>query len=440
MEKLVRELGAVAFLTLCVGQGWAQQKSIDLRQASQYFAEMKAASGRDSGHLWGHPLYGPMLFVDPDTRFGVANQWDGEGKLSPQGDVFIGRVPPDLGVANTALNWAGVTWTLVMWPLPEHRRDRVRLMAHECFHRVQPQLGIQPAGDVLNSQLDTRDGRTWLQLEFRALQRALWASGLERQHAIADALYFRAYRRSLFPDSGPRENSLEINEGLAEYTGVVLASQSNGEAMSLAEVTLQLAPERSSFVRTFAYVTGPAYGYLLDQSGQSWRSKLQVSSDLSQVLAAKYHIAASPVAQSEAVRRAQAYDGDEMIALENNREAGRQKLVADATARFIDGPVLILPLGPEVQYTFDPNGLMAIDDNTTLYPTTQVTDEWGILRVDNGALLVRDKERPVRAQVPAPTGANLQEGDGWKLDLKPGWKLEKGQRPGDRIVVKATGN
>jgi hypothetical protein len=436
MERFVRKLVAAAFLGVSLGQGWAQQKSIDLRQASQYFAEMKAASDRDSGHLWKHSLDGPMLFVDPDTQFAVANQRDGQGKLTPQGDAFIGTVPPDLGVANTSLNWAGVTWTLVTWPLPEHRRDRVRLMAHECFHRIEPQLGIQPAGDVLNSQLDTRDGRTWLQLEFRALERAVWANGLERRDAIADALYFRAHRRALFPGSGPREDALEMNEGLAEYTGVMLAAQSAGEAMSLAEVTLQLAPQRSSFVRTFAYVTGPAYGYLLDQSGQSWRPKLQASSDLSQILAAAYRIENSPVTQSEAIRRAQSYDGDEIIALENNREATRKKLVADATARLIDGPVLILPLSPDVQYTFDPNTVLAIDDNSALYPTAQVTDEWGTLRVENGALLVRDNGRPVRAQVPAPAGANLREGDGWKLDFKPGWKVEKGQRPGDWIVVK----
>jgi len=209
--------------------------------------------------------------------------------------------------------------------------------------------------------------------------------------------------------------------------------------MSLAEATLQSAQERSSFLRTFAYVTGPAYGYLLDRSGQPWRSKLQASSDLSQVLAAAYQVDASPVTQSEAVRRAQAYDGDEIITLENDREAGRQKLIADAKARLIDGPLLILPLSPDVQYTFDPNTLLAIDDNNTLYPTAQVTDEWGTLRVENGALLVRDKGRLVRAQVPAPADANSPQGDGWKLDLKLGWKLEKGARPGDRILVKATG-
>jgi hypothetical protein len=439
MRQLVRIFSAAALVALCAAQGWAQQTPIDLRQAFQYFAEMMAASDRDSAHLWGRLLYGPMLFVDPDTRFAVGNQRDSEGKLTPQGGVFTGSVPPELGLANTAVNWAGVTWTMVVWPLPEYRRDRIRLMAHECFHRIQPQLGFQPAGDVLNSQLETRDGRTWLLLEFYALERALWASGLERRHAIADVIYFRAYRRSLFPGSGPRENDLEINEGLAEYTGVKLAARSAGEVMSLAEVRLQLAPERGSFVRSFAYVTGPAYGYLLDQSGLAWRRKLQTGSDLSQILAAAYHVSPLPVSQSEAVRRAQAYDGDEIIALENDRDLHRKKLIADATARLIDGPVLILPLSPDVQYTFDPNDLLALDDASTLYPTTRVTDEWGVLRVEGGALLVRGKDgHLVRAQVPAPPDATSVTVDGWKLDLNPGWKLEKGTRSGDWTVVKAT--
>jgi hypothetical protein len=435
MEKLPRKLSAATCLAFCLSQAWAQQKPIDARLASQYFSEMKAVSSHDAGQLWGHPLYGPMLFVDPETQFAVANQQDGEGKLRKQDSVFTGSVPPELGVANTAANWAGVTWTMVMWPLPEYRRDRVRLMAHECFHRIQPQLGIQPVSDILNSQLDTRDGRIWLQLEFRALARALWASsGLVRRKAIADALYFRAYRRSLFPGSGARENALEINEGLAEYTGVKLASQSSGEEMSLAEVGLQLAAQKSSFVRSFAYVTGPAYGYLLDQSGQAWRSKIQLSGDLSQMLADAYHVTASPTEQPEAVRRAQKYDGDEIIALENERDARQQKIIADARARLIDGPALILPLGPQVQYTFDPNALMSIDENTALYPSTQITDEWGTLHVDNGALLVRDNGHLVRAQVPAPKDADSREGDGWKLNLKAGWKLDKGLRPGDWVV------
>lgn len=436
----MHKLSGLAFLALSASPVFAQQKPIDVSQASKYFAEIKDISNRDAGHLWGIRLYGPMLFVDPDTRFAVANQRDEEGKLDAEGDVFTGQVPPALGVANTAISWAGVTWTMVMWPLPQYHRDRVRLMAHECFHRIQTQLEIQPTSDALNSQLDTRDGRTWLQLEFRALERALWSGGQERQQAMADALYFRAYRRSLFPGSALRENALEVNEGLAEYTGVKLASQSPAEAMSLAEVTLYLAPQRPTFVRSFAYITGPAYGCLLDESGKPWRPKLKANSDLGQILESTYQITMRPVSQAEAAKRAKGYNGDEIIALESERDAQRQSTLVNAKARFLDGAVLVLPLGPNVQYTFNPNELMAIDENTTVYPNTQITDDWGVLHVQNGALLVRDKGHLVRAQVPAPADANSLQGDGWKLNLKPGWKLEKGGRLGDWTVVKIPGS
>ena len=436
--SLVRRLFLFLFV-ITLAQAVAQQNAIDPETAAKYFAEMKAADSRDGGHLWGVPLYGPMLFVDPDTSAAVANQPDAQGKLSKQGSVFVGQVPPDLGAANTAIDWAGVHWTMVMWPLPEHQRDRVRLMAHECFHRIQEQVGLNPI-DAVNNHLDSRDGRIWLQLEFRALERALWANGDIRQQTIADALYFRAYRRSLFPNAAEHEDALELSEGVAEYTGVTIAAHYPGDAMSAAEVKLRLAADSTSFARSFAYTTGPAYGYLLDQSGKPWRKQLRSVGSLSSMLANAYKPEMPPVAQAEAVRRAQPYDGDDTISLENAREAHHQKDIADAKAKFIDGPVLVLPLGPDVRYTFNPHGLLALDNSMTMYPTTQVTDQWGTLHVDDGALLIRGNNRMlVRAQVRAPADGSKLQGEGWKLDLKPGWKLEKGERPGDWKVVKVGG-
>src|SRR5258708_31240651 len=53
----------------------------------------------------------------------VANQADLEEKLKPADGVFAGTAPPTLGVANTAVTWAGVQWTMVMWP-PAQVTDR----------------------------------------------------------------------------------------------------------------------------------------------------------------------------------------------------------------------------------------------------------------------------------------------------------------------------
>src|SRR5258708_20147614 len=106
MGKPSRRLIVAAALVFWVLPGFAQQKPIDISQASKYFLEMKAVSNRDAGHLWGMRLYGPMLFVDPDTGFAVANQQHGEGKLHREGDVFTVQPPPELRVPNTALTSA----------------------------------------------------------------------------------------------------------------------------------------------------------------------------------------------------------------------------------------------------------------------------------------------------------------------------------------------
>ena len=50
--------------------------------------------------MWGRPLYGPMIFVDPQTRFAVANQADGNGVLQENRGVFAGTLPNDVVIAN----------------------------------------------------------------------------------------------------------------------------------------------------------------------------------------------------------------------------------------------------------------------------------------------------------------------------------------------------
>jgi hypothetical protein len=76
-----------------------------------------------------------------------------------------------------------------------------------------------------SEHLDAVDGRYWLRLEWRALARALRASGEPRALAVGDALAFRQARRMLYPDSVESERTAEISEGLAQYTGTVLVRQ-----------------------------------------------------------------------------------------------------------------------------------------------------------------------------------------------------------------------
>ena len=133
--------------------------SIDLESASRYFSEFDELCREDDGSLWGASLCGPILIVDPPTRMAVANQADEGGVLKPALGIFAGELPPDLPIANTAFEWDGTRWTMLMiWSLSEDRTRRLSLMAHEAFHRVQPELDLAPYGEMC-SHLDTADGR-----------------------------------------------------------------------------------------------------------------------------------------------------------------------------------------------------------------------------------------------------------------------------------------
>ncbi len=253
------------WLLVLLSQGVAQSPAIDLERAAYVFGEAEEAALADDGKLWGHSLLGPILFADTRTRQAVANQPDEEGRLGEEAGVFVGTIPEDVSIANTGIDWAGVRWTMVMWPLPEERFARVQLLLHESYHRIQPRLAHGLEG-ALPLHLDSEDGRTWLRLELRALAEALDGPEERRAGALADALCFRARRRALspaqLPDARATESALERNEGLAEYTGLRLCGLDERARAARAAQRLRGEDEGKSFVRSFAYVTGPAYGLL----------------------------------------------------------------------------------------------------------------------------------------------------------------------------------
>ena len=85
---------------------------------------------------------------------------------------------------------------------------------------------------------------------------------------------FRQERRRLFPKAAAAENALELNEGLAEYTGARLGLRLPEQRLAYATYALARQLDAPSFVRSFAYASGPAYGLLLDEALPDWRRGL----------------------------------------------------------------------------------------------------------------------------------------------------------------------
>jgi hypothetical protein len=393
---------------------------VDQQRAQEYFKEAQALCERDGGRLWGVSLCAPMVIADRRTQTFATSQPAPEGAR-----------PRVLGIVNAPIEWGGATWGAYIWDDVVNRtpRDRKELFLHELFHGVQSQLGLG-APALATEHLDAVDGRYWLRLEWRALARALRESGEQRNLAVREALAFRQARRTLYPASVEDERAQEITEGLAAYTGTVLAAQSAADAIAGALELLANAEAGESFVRTFAYVSGPAYGLLLDASSPGWTRRVRGTDDLGTLLMRALAVQPAMDATASAAR----YGGAELRASEQQREQQRQERLAELRRRFVDGPVLRIPGGGSGMS--DSRGAVVIPGVGTVYfGPFRASGNWGTLEAEKGVLVASDG-RSRRLAAPARPEGGAIAGDGWTFKVAPGWVVREGARRGDYEVVR----
>ena len=403
--------------------------AIDLAKAKDYFAEAKAYSDKDGGRLWGMKLYGAIFFVDPATRFVVANEPDPEGVLHADDGLFVGTLPQSVIVSNAPTEWESKRWTMLIWEtIPEDAVVRRIMFEHESFHRIQPALHLD-APDTPGLHLDTPDGRLWMQLEWRALAAALAQQGPAQTQAIRDALAFRAHRRGLFPGSAKIENGLEIAEGIPEYTGTVLGEPDTASARWHTIGRLTNPDQTATYVRFFPYISGPPYGLLLDERSPGWRAKLTATSDLGAILSStlKGHV------MDDAEARADLYGAAAIRIAEADRARKADAEKARYRALLVDGPTLLLPRAGKFAFSFNPSTLISLGDAGTIYPTFHVVSGWGTLDVKQGALVPTDFSRATVA-APLDTKGPHVSGPGWTLDLAPGWTIAPADKTGSYTV------
>ena len=74
-------------------------------------------------------------------------------------------------------------------------------------------------------------------------------------------------------------------------------------------------------------------------------------------------------------------------------------------------------------------------DKGIVYPNIRVTDNWGILTVENGALM-SSKWDKISVTIPLKHENNHISGDGWTLELKDGNSLTKVETTGNYKLAK----
>jgi hypothetical protein len=428
MKKIITVL-------VCWSSFTCQAQRIDTASqvAASYFKEAKAVSKNQQ--IWKEKIYGPMLFVEPQSRVTYANMPDSAGILKPDGSVYKGVLPAAVIIANTSILWQGKRWSVILWPLPTDHDDRLELVMHESFHRIQEKLGLperSPTADHLSSMY----GRIYFLLELQALKAALNKPVSQRGTDLTNALVFREKRQELFPNTFKNERILEMHEGLAQYTGVTIGRRQDSIRQYLSH-QIDSTGERKSLIRSSAYITGPVYGYLLYEKSPGWTLKVDSNSDFPVLISKFYQInlPQHPVGRSAGLLEKK-YNGDDISRSEKLKEEKRLQTANEYTDLFTRKPVLTITL-IKMGIGFNPSILFDLGEYGTVYPTAEIKDTWGQLTVSAPGVLMKDwKVITLPASEGMNTSGRVIEGKGWKLLLNEHWEMVKADSLHFKLVNK----
>jgi len=394
------------------------------KKAKEYFKEIDSICYADNGKLWGVNLNGPTMFVIPENKLIIANQADKANALKLTDGLFIGELPDNLGRANTALEWNGVKWTMVLWnSISENDPySRRKLFVHESWHRIQNELGISPVM-TSNSHLDELEGSILLKLEFLVLKNTLLASNSDdKKSHLKNALTVRKYRQLKYPKNN--ENVFERHEGMAEYTGFKLCGLDQNIIPKVIAKQLELSINKDGFANSFAYITGRAYGFILDGFSANWLEKILEGKSIPEIA---YQIINTEISSdtlelktrlNEIIRF---YNAETIVKTETEKFGQQQELVKEFRQKFIVGERLIIP-NNNLNFTFNPQEkLIALEDGV-VYTTMRLTGEWGILEVSNGIFRSNDWTYfMISAPHDAKSGTIVQPD--YKLILNENWEI-----------------
>ncbi len=396
----------------------------ELTKFENIFKDLEKYLVEENGKLWNHQLYGPILLVNRDNRTIIANEKDTNGILTKNGEVYTGVLPNEINIANTAFDWNGKRWTMVMLPLPKDYNEQLNLLTHELFHRIQPEIGFANLHQKSCSHLDNIDGRIYLKLELEALKKALTTNNENQQKEhIKNALLFRAYRHQIFSNAKENENLLELNEGLAEYTGTTLSARNDENLKKHYIQAIERLYENPTFVSSFAYRTIPVYGYFMKQNDETWNLKISEKTNLTNYIYEHFNISIPENLKDTILGIRKGYNYTQINDFETKRDRKQKEVLAKLDEIFQENPILVIPF-QNMNISYNPSNLIPYRDLGTVYPNLRITDDWGILTVEKGALVGKNWRKVIVSE-PIKTEEKIIEGNGWKLELNNDWELVK---------------
>lgn len=391
-------------------------------KAIHFIKSVEEICTRDDGKLWGKNLYGPIMFVDRTSRRIVANQPDNEGILKEKDGIYTGLYPKELIVNNTPVKFGGTLFAMVPVPSGEDEYKIETRAIHSLFHRLQESEGILPA--IFNSNnMDEKEARRWIKLEWKALRKALNTEGEERQLAIRDALIFRGSNRELYHKFANDETRFETYEGLATFTYTLLCTKSPEDYKFRIFENLDRIYSMQSYSRSYGFIHGALYASLMYDKGFDFQKIQTDNFDLGSAVQELYGIELPAICRDVAGSIALSYDIDVINREEEKRLSDIQERLHQLTSTFIEKPVVFLEL-ESPYFDFEPENIHPLDTLGTLYSSMRVSDNWGKLTVDEGGCLVSNNFKYLRITAKGyKAEKNRISGEGWHLILNDDWEL-----------------
>jgi hypothetical protein len=391
-------------------------------KASYYIKKAEEICNRDNGRLWGKNLFGPVMFVERTSRRIIASQQDNEGLLKEKDGVYNGTYPKELILINAPVKFGGTQYAMVPLPPEEDEYRIITRIIHSLFHRFQDSQGIKPTS-FNESNMDEKEARLWIKLEWKALRKALNTTGDERQLAIRDALIFRGSNRELYHNVAGDENNFETYEGLATFTYTLLCTNSPEEYKMRLFEYLDRVYSMQSYSRSYGFVHGALYASLLYDKGYNFQNVRSDSFDLGTAVKELYKIELPTICRDVAGSLALSYDVDAIYKEEEKRTTEIKENMHKLISTFTEKPVVFLEL-ESPYFDFEPENIQPLDTLGTLYNSMRVSDNWGKLTVDEGGCLVSNNFKFLRITAKGyKADKNRISGEGWHLILNDDWEL-----------------
>jgi hypothetical protein len=393
-------------------------------KAEVCFQNVENVCNMDGGNLWGENLYGPLMFIERASRKIIANQPDKDGILKLKDGIYTGFYPKESIINTTAVEFGGTLFGMAPLPNEEDEFRIITRAVHSLYHRFQQLKGIYPEYyNVVN--LDDKQARIWIKLEWKALRKAIVSEGEEQMLAIRDALIFRGSNRESFPKYAGMENRFENYEGLATFTYLLLTSESYEQYKKRLFDYFDRIYSFQSYSRSYGSIHGALYATLLYLKGFDFKTITSDTIDLGESVRGLYNIQLPGVCRDVAGSISINYNITEIYEEEEQRVLDIKERLNNQVNIFTEKPIVLLEL-ESPYFDFEPEDIHYLDTLGILYHSMRVSDNWGKLTVDKIGCLVSNNYKYLRITAKGlKIDKNHIDGEGWQIILNDGWEIKE---------------